>query len=160
VTELVRTLKEFVAGCREPVLIEAGQEPIRLLPGQHEWSMAAGRVMVEAWDESARLTRRVRGIVRRQPGALTLEIERFGKKAGTLMLLDRARAAALDPARRRPGWLLRERFRRFLARQFTGWTVAGLTTETDLENSLSPAYPVRCYAAASALGWRSRRRMT
>ncbi len=103
--------------------------------------MAAGRVMVEAWDESARLTRRVRGIVRRQPGAMTLEIERFGKKAGTLMLVDRARAAAVDPARRAARLVLRERFRRFLARQFTGWTVAGLTTETDLENSLSPAYP-------------------
>ena len=75
--------------------------------------MAAGRVMVEAWDESARLTRRVRGIVRRQPGALTLEIERFGKKAGTLMLLDRARAAAVDPARRAARLVLRERFASF-----------------------------------------------
>jgi hypothetical protein len=160
VTELVRTLKEFVAGCREPVLIEAGQEPIRLLPGQHEWSMAAGRVMVEAWDESARLTRRVRGIVRRQPGALTLEIELFGKKAGTLMLLDRARAAAVDPARRAARLVLRARFRRFLARQFTGWTVAGLTTEIDLETVFRRRISVRCCGAASALGRRSRRRMT
>ncbi len=37
--------------------------------------------------------------------------------------------------------MLRERFRRFLARQFGGWTVAELTIGTDLENSLSPAYP-------------------
>ena len=140
-SELVRSLEDFVAGCREPVLIEPGQEPIRLLPGQHEWSVAAGRVMIEAWDDSGRLARRVSSIVRRQPGMLTLEIERFGKKTGTLLLVDRARPAVIDPARRAARLALRERFRRFLARQFTGWTIAGLTTETDLENSLSPAYP-------------------
>ena len=141
-TELVRSLEEFVAGCREPVLIEAGQEPISLLPGQYELSDAAGgRAFIEAWDDVGRLARRITSIMRRQPGMLTLEIERFGKKAGTLLLVDRARAAAVDPARRAARMVLRERFRRFLARQFTGWTIAELTAGTDLENSLSPAYP-------------------
>ena len=140
-TELVRTLEEFVAGCREPVLIEAGQEPLRLLPGQYEWSVTAGRAMIEAWDDSRRLARRINSIVRRQPGMVTLAIERFGSKKGTLLVVDRARPAGLDPARRAARLVLRERFGRFLSRQFAGWTVDELTTEANLENSLSPAYP-------------------
>ncbi len=140
-TELVRTLEEFVAGCREPVLIEAGQEPIRLLPGQYEWSVTAGRAMIEAWDDSRHLARRISSIVRRQPGMVTLAIERFGSRNGTLLVVDRARPAGLDPARRAARLVLRERFRRFLSRQFAGWTVDELTTEANLENSLSPAYP-------------------
>ena len=140
-TELVRTLEEFVARCGDPVLIEPGQEPIRLVPGQHEWSVAAGRVLLEAWDDSGRLARRVRSVVRSAPGEMTLEVERFGKKTGTLVVVDRARPAVTDASRRAGRLRLRERFRRFLARQFHGWTISTLTTEPDLENSLSPAYP-------------------
>ena len=142
-----------MAGCRDPVLIEAGQEPIRLVAGQHEWSAGpGGRVRIEAWDDSGRLSRRITSIARRQPGVLTLEVERFGRKAGTLLVADRGRAAAVDPSRRAARLALRERFRRFLARQFTGWTITGLTTESDLENSLSPAYP-RAMLQRGASAW-------
>jgi hypothetical protein len=151
-TELIRTLEEFVARCREPVLIEPGQEPIRLMPGQHEWSVAAGRVLIEAWDDSGRLARKVRSITRQAPGEMTLETERFGKKTGTLLVVDRGRPAVMDASRRATRLRLRERFRRFLARQFTGWTIVGLTTETDLENSLSPAYP-RAMLARGKCAW-------
>lgn len=151
-SDLVQSLKEFVAGCREPVLIEAGQEPIRLIPGQYEWSAAGGRVVIEAWDETGRVSRKVRSIVRREPGEWTLEIERFGKKTGTLLLLDRARPAAFDPSRRAARLALRERFRRFLSRQYPGWTIEGLSTSADLENSLSPAYP-RALLKRGGCGW-------
>lgn len=150
---LVATLESFVAGCREPVLIEAGQEPIRLVPGQYSWSEAAGRVLIEAWDDGAgRIARKVRQIVRQRPGQLELEVERFGKKSGTLLLADRARAAGTDPARKAARMVLRERFRRFLARQFAGWTIDALSTEADLENSLSPAFP-RAMLRRNASAW-------
>ena len=153
VTSLVATLESFVAGCGEPVLIEAGQEPIRLVPGQYSWSEAAGRVLIEAWDDgSGRIARKVRQIVRQRPGQLELEIERFGKKTGTLLLVDRARAAGTDPARKAARMVLRERFRRFLARQYAGWTIEGLSTEADLENSLSPAFP-RAMLCRNASAW-------
>ena len=151
-TELLSTLETFVAGCREPVLIEAGHDPIRLLPGQHEWSISAGRLMIEAWDEAGRVARRIRSVVRRQPGLVTLEVERFGKKTGTLLLADRGRASSVDAGRRATRLALRERLRRFLGRQFPGWTIAALTTEAGLENSLSPAYP-RAFLRRGQSGW-------
>jgi len=141
VTELLRTLESFASACREPALIEPGLAPLRLVPGQHEWTLAGGRVLIEAWDDDQRLTRRIRAIRQQRPGCLTLDVERFGKRTGTLELVDQARPAAVEPARRAARLALRERFGRFLARQFPGWTIGGLSTEADLEHSLSPAYP-------------------
>ena len=48
--------------------------------------------------------------------------------------------------------LLRERFRRFLRRQFSGYKLAALSTEANLEDSLSPAYP-RALLRQGAGGW-------
>ena len=152
VTELLRTLESFASACGEPALIEPGLAPLRLLPGQHEWTLAGGRVLIEAWDEDQRLTRRIRAIRQQRPGRLTLEVEHFGKRTGTLELVDQARPAAVEPARRAARLALRQRFGRFLARQFPGWTVDGLSTEADLEHSLSPAYP-RALLRRGAAAW-------
>ncbi|MCC6539606.1 MAG: hypothetical protein IT162_18790 [Bryobacterales bacterium] len=151
-TELLRALESFASACREPALIEPGLTPLRLVPGQYEWTLAGARVLIEAWDEDQRLTRRIRAIRQQRPGRLTLEVEHFGKRTGTLELVDQARPAAVEPARRAARLALRERFGRFLARQFPGWTLEGLSTEADLEHSLSPAYP-RALLRRGASAW-------
>jgi hypothetical protein len=48
--------------------------------------------------------------------------------------------------------VFREQFRRFLTRQFPGWKIAELSTEANLQESLSPAYP-RALVKQGASGW-------
>jgi hypothetical protein len=48
--------------------------------------------------------------------------------------------------------VLRERLRHFVGRQFPGWSLAQLTSEMDLEHSLSPAYP-RALVTRGGRGW-------
>jgi hypothetical protein len=70
-----------------------------------------------------------------------LRIERFAKRSGTLALVDLARPAGQTAALHSDRLEFREQFRRFLRRQFPLYKVAELTTEPDLEHSLSPSYP-------------------
>src|SRR5262249_22996523 len=74
-------------------------------------------------------------------GKLELEIEHFGGKTGSLILIDLAHPANRDAGRRGARLKYRERFRRSLRRQFGEWRLAELSTEPDLHHSLSPAYP-------------------
>ena len=74
------------------------------------------------------------------------------KKTGTLSLIDLRRSAGENVALRGARLEFREQFRRFLRRQFPGYKIAELTTEADLEHSLSPAYP-RALLRQGASAW-------
>jgi len=85
------------------------------------------------------------GAADRGPGAesngkLELTIERFGKRQGCIYLLDGTRGGA-EGQRRSARLVFREQFRRSLSRQFPEWQIAELSSEANLEESLSPAYP-------------------
>ena len=58
--------------------------------------------------------------------------------------MDLGRRAGAELGRRSGRLVFRERFRLFLHRQFTGWKIAELSAEPDLEHSLSPAFPRAC----------------
>lgn len=138
--EVADRVLEFVAGCKEPAVLEAGEEPLVLTAGQFSLDVAGDRVFLEAWDDKRSLTRRLTRIVGRGPGKLEVEVQRLGKKAGSLLVVDRARPTNQRLDRQARRWQLRERLRRLLARQFHGWTITDLTAEADLEHTLSPAY--------------------
>ncbi len=150
--EVREAIERFLAACREPVLLEPGELPIRLTSGNHAISVHAGRLIIEAWDAERNVARRVVDIDASRPGRLDLAIERFNKKTGTLTLADLGRPSGLDLERRGARLSFRERFRRSLARQLPGWKIAELTTECDLEHSLSPAYP-RAFLKQGGSGW-------
>jgi hypothetical protein len=98
-------------------------------------------VLLQAWDERRNLTRRVLAVCHEGPGRLELSIERFGKQTGTLELLDMARPRGLQASRKGTRLAWREHFRRSLSRQFPGWTIHDISSDPDLEHSLSPAFP-------------------
>jgi hypothetical protein len=129
----------FLAAARDPVLIEPGEPPFALRAGAFAIDGRAGRIQV--WDQTRNLARTLRRISRSRSGSLELEVERFGKRTGTILLLDRARSAENAVDRRAARLALREQLRRALGRQFPEWRVAELTTEAFLEQSLSPVYP-------------------
>jgi hypothetical protein len=57
------------------------------------------------------------------------------------VLFDQGLASKVHLTRRASRMVLREQLRNWLTRQFPGWRVVGLTSETDMEHSLSPVYP-------------------
>ncbi len=123
------------------MVLEPGADPIPLIADRYSLTLRGGRVVLEAWDDSRNLVRRVRAIVMQKRARLDLEIERFGSKPGVLSLLDLADASNRTADRRGARLKYREQFRRSLSRQFPGWRIAELSTEPDLHHSLSPAFP-------------------
>ena len=134
-------MERFLKASRKPALLEPGEALLPLERDRFSIELRGGKLVIEAWDESRHIVRRVMGIRQEKPGRLDLTVERFGKREGTVTLLDAARAK--NDAVRRQGTRLtfREQFRRFLQRQFPGWRIAELSTEADLERSFSPSYP-------------------
>ena len=85
--------------------------------------------------------RRIRAIGKVRRGFLELEVERFGGRTGSLLLIDLAQASNAPTARHGARLKYRERFRMSLRRQYSDWKLVELSTEPDLHHSLSPAYP-------------------
>ncbi len=135
-------VERFLASCRDPVLVEPGEEPFALSSGSGlQLSTRGALLLLEGWDESRTLARRVAGVRRRARACLELEVERFGGRRGALVLADRAEPAAAASLARASRGVLLEQLRRWLARQYPGWRLRELTAGMDLENTLSPACP-------------------
>lgn len=149
----VRTAVEsFLAGAAEPCVVEPGYDPLPLIPGQWEIAEAGRALLLQAWSRETNLVRRVVALGAARPGELELAIERFGRRGGTLRLIDRAHGKAAAATRRAGRLVFREWLRRALSRHFAGWRLGEISAEADLEHSLSPAY-VRAFVTRGAAGW-------
>lgn len=146
-----QTIERFLQTSRRPVLLEPGSDPIALIPGSFALTARGEAVTIEAWDEKRNLVRRVRRIVAERRGRLEIEVERFGGRGGQLTLADLDHPANRDASRRGARLKYRERFRRSLLRQFADWRLVELSTEPDLQHSLSPSYP-RAFLRKGAVG--------
>jgi hypothetical protein len=133
-------VEQFLASSRQPVLIEAGEDPLPVTRETFAINARGGFVVIECWNATRNLVRRVRGIAAARRGMLELEIERFGSRTGKLALIDLADPSNRDAGRRGARLKYRERFRRSLRRQFPDWRIAELSVEADLHHSLSPSY--------------------
>jgi len=134
-------IERFVQSSRQPVLFEPGDDPFSITPATFSLTARGGGVTIECWNDTKNLVRRIRGIRSERRGRLEIEIERFGALAGTLTLLDLADPSNRDADRRGARLKYRERFRSSLQRQFAGYRVAELSTEQDLQHTLSPSFP-------------------
>lgn len=140
-TEVQSAIRRFLEASSKPALIEAGDDPLPLCPGEFRLDRSGGAVTIQAWSETRNLVRRLRSVHHEQRGRLEIDVERFGRLAGRLTLVDLAHPSSRDATRKGARLKYRERFRRSLLRQFPGWRLAELSTEADLQHSLSPAYP-------------------
>lgn len=143
-------IERFLSASKDPVVIEPGDPPLPVIPEHFVLEWRAGNLVLEVWNDDRVLSRRISGIASQARGRLDLTVERFGKRVGLLSLVDNS--AAKDVARKTSRLGYRERFRRALLRQFAGWRLAELSTEADLEHSLSPSYP-RALIRKGAAGW-------
>ena len=130
----------FLERGRAPALLEPGEDEFPLRPGSYTLEWRNDRLTIQVWDERRNLARRIVGLGEERAGRLELTIERFGKRQGSIYLLDAARKRP-DAEHRVARLVFREQFRRSLSRQFPDWKIAELSAEANLEESLSPSYP-------------------
>src|SRR5216684_2355192 len=154
--DLQASVERFLKASRKPVLLEPGEPIIPITGANLLLEVRNSRFTVQAWDDERNVVRRVIAIREETRGRLELVAERFAGKRGALYLIDLARATGADWERRGTRMVFREQFRQFLSREFPAWRIAELSTERDLEHSLSPAYPrallKRGGAALAAIG--------
>jgi hypothetical protein len=151
--ETVReTIERFLASSGEPLLTEDGEGLFSLQTGSYALEETSGRLTIQAWNETRTLARRVTGIESEGRGLLTLSVERFGKRAGVLTLIDAARPSTKQHHRESTRLEVRETFRRFLHRWYPEYQLAELTTGALLNESLSPNFP-RAFLRRGSEGW-------
>ena len=151
--EDLRALVEaFLKGCKEPALLEPGEELFPLAADNFALEIRGARLTLQAWDRTRNLTRRLVTIKGETGGRMELAVERFPKRQGAMYLLDLARRSGAELGRRSDRLVFRERFRLFLRRQFPEWTLAEISAETNLEYSLSPSFP-RAFLRHGQHGW-------
>ncbi len=149
--DAVEEIERFLKASIEPALLEPGETPFPLREGCYAVGSRGGRATIQVWDENRNLVRRVTAVRGGKPGQLELLITRFGGQEGKITLIDRARARP-SAERRSARTVFGARFRRFLSRQYAGWKIAELSTEPNLEESLSPAY-ARAFLKRGTSGW-------
>ncbi|MGA2185138.1 MAG: hypothetical protein ABSH47_19140 [Bryobacteraceae bacterium] len=145
-------IERFVLKSGEPVLTEDGEGLFALTEGTYALEERNGRLTIQAWNGTRTLTRRVMGIESESRGRLALRVERFGKRAGVLTLIDMARPSTKQHHRQSARLEVRETFRRFLRRWYSEFHIAELTTGAVLTESLSPNFP-RAFLRSGAEGW-------
>src|SRR5579872_2094344 len=122
--------------------MEPGEDPLPICADKFVLGARhGGACTLECWDENRNLVRQIRAIGKVRRGFLELEVERFGGRTGSLLMIDLAQASNASTTRHGARLKYRERFRMSLRRQYTDWKLVELSTEPDLHHSLSPAYP-------------------
>jgi hypothetical protein len=139
--EAKAAIERFLEGARSPALLEPGEELLPMASDTFACEMRSGRLILQAWDERRNVSRRVLGIMSETRGKLELAVEKFARREGSVILVDLARPANHEWTRRGARMVFREKFRWMLGRAFPELPVCEVTSEPDLEHSLSPAYP-------------------
>ena len=134
-------MEAFLAAARQPVLQEPGELPFPLQTGQFEVSQKGNALLVSAWDETRQLHRRAIAIAEDRPDRLTLTIEKFGGKLGTLVIYDQSKPSSAPLRKQGERHHFREHLRGLLRKQFPGWRLLDLSADLDMEHSLSANYP-------------------
>ena len=138
---LLVTVEVFLGKCRNPAMLEYGEEMTRLAPGQYALELRAGRVWIEVSCETRSISRRILAIERHATGVLDCTVQRFGGKYGQLSFLDLDRPQSAHKALCGTRQSFTEQFRRMLSRQFPGWEICTLSCGMDLQRSFSPVFP-------------------
>jgi hypothetical protein len=138
--ELRSAIEEFLKNCREPALLEPGEEMMPLAGDNYALEIRGSRLTLQAWDRTRNWTRRVTAVTQANNARLEMTVERFARREGQMFLLDLSRKSGAELGKKSGRLVFRERFRLFLRRQFPEWTLAEVTSEANLEFSLSPSY--------------------
>ena len=138
---LLTHIQAFLESCRNPAVLEQGEEIVLLRPGEYALEIRSERLWIEAWCDTRTVSRRILSIERRAVGTLECSIHRFGGSPGRLTFLDLDRPQTAYKTLTGARQNFAEQFRRMLHRQFPAWDIRTLTTGMDLQRSFSPVFP-------------------
>lgn len=139
--KLLAAIEAFVAACRNPGVVELGEDLLRLIRGEYALEIRSGRLSLEVWSGGRTFSRRILGIERKSTGVLECTVQRFGGAPAKLNFLDLDRPQAAHKMQAAERCSFGEQFRRMLFRQFPGWSIAHLSASMDLQRSFSPVFP-------------------
>src|SRR5262245_37238283 len=122
-------IERFLKAARQPFLLESGEELVPLRGGSFSIDRKDGRLTIQAWSDKRNLTRRVVGLGEVRRGSLELIVERFARNTGQMLLIDMGQPDSQEAGRRSGRLVFRERFRRFLTRQFPAWKLREISAE-------------------------------
>src|SRR5207249_11684493 len=134
-------IERFLKASQQPFLFEPGEELLPLKEGAFSIDRKDSRLTIQAWSDTRNLTRRIVGLGEERRGRLELVVEHFARNVGRMFLIDMGRPDSQEAGRRGGRLVFRERFRRFLTRQFPAWKLDEISAEQDLQHSLSPVFP-------------------
>jgi hypothetical protein len=141
--ELRATIEGFLKNCREPALLEPGEEMLPLTGENCVLEVRGSRLTIQAWDRLRNCTRRVTGVSQEAAGRLEMTVERLARREVQMFLLDLARRGGAEMGKKSGRLVFRERFRLFLRRQFPEWTLAEVSADANLSSAFRLPFRVR-----------------
>ena len=137
-------VERFIAAAAQPAILDPGEEPLPLVGQNWDISEWNGRLVLQAWDANRNLVRKIVSIKDQRRDRISLITERFPKTHGEMQIADLAAAGGAELRRKSSRVAFRDRFRLMLAREFPDWRTEDVSSDANLEQSLSPSY-VRAY---------------
>jgi len=144
-------VERFVAAAAQPAVLDPGEEPLLLTPENWTISEWNGRLTLQAWESHRNLVRRIVAVKDQRRDRLTLTTERFPKTLGEMQIADLAAPEGVEWRRKSSRVAFRDRFRLVLAREFPGWGIEDVSSDPNLEESLSASW-VRGYLRRGSAG--------
>lgn len=137
---LQNVLESFIAAAVQPAVLDPGEEPLPLVADQWSLSEWNGRLVLQAWDRQRNLVRKIVALKEHRRDRICLLIERFPKSEGELEIADLAAPHGRILERKTSRHAFRERFYLMLTREFPDWRIEEVSSEPNLEQSLTPSY--------------------
>ena len=144
-------VERFVAAAAQPAVLDPGEEPLLLTPENWTLSEWNGRLTLQAWESHRNLVRRIVALKDQRRDRLTLATERFPKRQGEMQIADLAAPEGVEWRRKSSRMAFRDRFRLLAAREFPGWAIEDVSSDPNLEESLSASW-VRGYLRRGSIG--------
>jgi hypothetical protein len=151
ISNLQAVLEGFIAGAVRPAVLDPGEEPLALIADQWSVSEWNGRLILQAWDRQRNLVRKILGVKEQRRDRICLLVERFPKSEGELEIADLAAPNGRELERKTSRHAFRERFYLMLAREFPDWRIVEISSEPNLEQSLTPSY-TRAFLKLGSVG--------
>ena len=144
-------VERFVAAAAQPAVLDPGEEPLPLTSENWTISEWNGRLTLQAWESHRNLVRRIVAVKEQRRDRLTLTTERFPKTQGELQIADLAAPEGVEWRRKSSRVAFRDRFRLLVAREFPGWAIEDVSSDPNLEESLSGSW-VRAFLRRGSVG--------
>jgi hypothetical protein len=138
--ELRDRIERFLLGLARPVLTEPGREVLDLSSCRYSLSTQYNKLLWHVWNDQTNLVRQITAIRKETAGRMEIQYQKFGKGPPGTLILAESRAAPERVARRSERTRYAQGLRRALGQLFPQWKAEELSTEADLEHSLSGRY--------------------